>query len=193
MEEELVRQIIRQNAVTLKVREKYFKEKDFKFIRDWLEKHNIDRHLSIDVKSAGILLLISNSNENNKVLVQVRSSEKNRLGIFGGGIEGNETPIECAIRELREETGMEVDESQLEFLEINEHNLEYKNGDKVHYIAHIYILRLNEYPFIKLDNESNGMISISKENYKYFIDVKDTNLLQLHKCWWKTVLTVLEI
>ena len=27
------------------------------------------------------------SNENDKVLVQVRSTEKSRLGLFGGGIE----------------------------------------------------------------------------------------------------------
>lgn len=184
---ELIEKIINEKRVTLEIKEKYFKEKGFKEIRNWLEENNLDRHMKIDVESAGVVIVISNQNEKDKVLVQVRASEKNRLGIFGGGIEEGETPIEGAIRELKEETGIEVNKEQLDFFEINEHDLEYKNGDKVNYIAHIYTLKLSEYPVIKLDSESNGVIVISKENYGDFANVEDTKVLQLHKCWWNTI------
>lgn len=190
---ELIEKIKKEKCVTFDIREKYFKEKDFQEIRNWLEIHGIDRHITLELKSAGVIILISSPNKENKVLVQVRSSEKARLGIFGGSIENNETPIETAIRELKEETGIEVRKEQLNFLEINEHDLEYKNGDKAHYVATLYVLKLNEYPEIKLDSESNGILTISKGNLKEYTDVKNTNSLQLNKCWQNTISKVLEI
>ena len=177
---QLIEKIKKEKRITFDIKEKYFKDKNFKEIRNWLEIHNIDRHISIDIKSAGVVILISSLTENNKVLVQVRSSEKARLGIFGGGIEKNETPIQGAIRELKEETGIKVCEEQLEFLEINEHDLEYANGDKAHYIASLYLLRLSEYPIIKLDNESNGILAISKYNYKDYTNIENSICFQFH-------------
>lgn len=186
-------EIEKSKCVTLEIREKYFKGKDFKEIRNWLEKHNIDRHTAIEIESAGILLHICIPNEEDKVLVQVRSTEKARLGLFGGGLEKAETPIDCAIRELKEETGIEASREQFEFLEINKHNLEYQNGDKVNYISYVYVLKFNEYPLIRLNNESNGIIAISKENFKDFTNVDNENLLQLHKYWRSTVSKILKI
>lgn len=190
---ELIEKIKKEKCVTFNTIEKYFKGKNFKEIRNWLETNNIDRHTAIYIKSAGVVILISSPNKNDKVLVQVRSSEKARLGIFGGGIENNETPIEAAIRELKEETGIEACEEQLDFLEINEHDLEYENGDKVHYVASLYLLKLSEYPTIKLDSESNGILTISKENYRDYTDIQNINSLQLHKCWQNTISNVLGI
>ncbi len=190
---ELIQKIKKEKCVTFNTIEKYFKGKNFKEIRNWLETNNIDRHTAIYIKSAGVVILISSPNKNDKVLVQVRSSEKARLGIFGGGIENNETPIEAAIRELKEETGIEACEEQLDFLEINEHDLEYENGDKVHYVASLYLLKLSEYPTIKLDSESNGILTISKENYRDYTDIQNINSLQLHKCWQNTISNVLGI
>ena len=113
----LIEKIKKEKCVTFDTREKYFKGKKFKEIRNWLEIHNIDRHITIELKSAGVIILISIPNNKEKVLLQVRATEKNRLGIFGGGIENDETPIETAIRELKEETGIEAKKEQLEFLE----------------------------------------------------------------------------
>lgn len=190
---ELIEKIKKEKCVTINTREKYFKGKNFKEIRDWLEIHNIDRHIAIELKSAGVIILISSPNNKEKVLVQVRATEKARLGIFGGEIENNETPIETAIRELKEETCIETKKEQLDFLEINEHDLEYENGDKAHYIATLYVLRLNEYPKIKLDNESNGILAISKENFKDYTNVQNINSLQLHEFWKSTISKVLGI
>lgn len=192
-EVELIEKIKKEKCITFKTREKYFKGKNFKEIRNWLEIHNIDRHIVIELKSAGVVILISTPNNKEKVLVQVRATEKARLAVFGGGIEDNETPIEAAIRELKEETGIEAKKEQLEFLEINEHDLEYENGDKARYIATIYVLRLSEYPKIKLDNESNGILAISKDNFKDYTNVQDINSLQLYEYWKNTISKVLGI
>lgn len=189
----LIEKIKKEKCVTFDTREKYFKGKKFKEIRNWLEIHNIDRHITIELKSAGVIILISIPNNKEKVLLQVRATEKNRLGIFGGGIENDETPIETAIRELKEETGIEAKKEQLEFLEINEHDLEYENGDKARYTATLYLFKLNEYPKIKLDNESNGILAVSKDNFKDYTNVQNVNSLQLHECWKDTISKVLGI
>lgn len=39
-----------------------------------------------------------------------------RLGLFGGGIEAGESPEECIVRELKEETSLEVDKLTIEFI-----------------------------------------------------------------------------
>lgn len=191
--EKLIEKIEKEKRITLDIKEKYFKGKSFKEIRNWLEIHNMDRHIAIDIKTAGVIILISNLNEDNKVLVQVRADERARLGVFGGGIEKNETPIQAAIRELKEETGIKVSEEQLEFLEINEHDLEYTNGDKAHYVASLYLLKLSEYPTIKLDSESNGILAISKNNYKDYANIENVNSLQLNRCWQSIIRKVLGI
>lgn len=192
-EEKLIEKIETEKRITFEIKEKYFKGKSFKEIRNWLEIHNMDRHIAIDIKTAGVVILISNLNEDNKVLVQVRADERARLGIFGGGIEKNETPIQAAIRELKEETGIKVSEEQLEFLEINEHDLEYTNGDKAHYVASLYLLKLSKYPTIKLNSESNGILAISKDNYKDYANIDNVNSLQLNRCWQSIIRKVLDM
>ncbi len=192
-EEKLVKEITSLERVTTEIRDNYFDGKDFNYIRDWLENHNIDRHTCIELECAGVAILISKPGETEKVLVQIRSSEDNRMGFFGGGIEIGESSVETAIRELKEETGIEVYESQLKFLEINEHDLEYKNGDKVYYKSYIYLLELNYYPSIKIDSESNGFMMLSKENYKNFTYLEDTKLFQLQPYLWGTLIKILKI
>ena len=50
----------------------------------------------------------------------------------GGGLEGNETPEECCVREVREETGYLVDPTR-HFLTIHEYYQEYR------YISHYFL------------------------------------------------------
>ncbi|MEO9476757.1 MAG: NUDIX domain-containing protein [Cyclobacteriaceae bacterium] len=63
-------------------------------------------------------LLIS---EENKYILQRRDSSSavtnpGMISAFGGRLEGDETPIQCAIRELNEELSLKIDESDLGFL-----------------------------------------------------------------------------
>lgn len=189
--EELVKKIQEQNCVTFEIQDEFFKGKDYIYIRDWLENHGLDRHMIIDKKSAGVIIVIRNSTTQ-KLLLQIRSTEESRVGIFGGGIEDNETPIESAIRELKEELNIDVKPEQLEFLSINNHILTYGNGDKVHYIAHMYVLELSEFPAIKLDFESNGVLYVDRDSIKNYINIDREDVFKIHNYWLKDINKVLE-
>ena len=71
-----------------------------------------------------------------KILLQ-RRTDNGKWGLIGGLLEMNETYEEAALREIREETGLEV---RLEsFLGIfHNHNMVWGNGDAAHVIAAMY-------------------------------------------------------
>lgn len=188
---DLIKRIKENNCVTFEIQDEFFKGKDYIYIRDWLENHGLDRHMIIDKKSAGIIIVIRNSTTQ-KLLLQIRSTEESRVGIFGGGIEDNETPIDSAIRELKEELNIDVKPEQLEFLSINNHILTYGNGDKVHYIAHMYVLELSEFPAIKLDFESNGVLYVDRDSIKNYINIDREDVFKIHNYWLKDINKVLE-
>lgn len=52
-----------------------------------------------------------------KKILQVRTSKQNQIFFtLGGKLEENESEIECLKREVKEETGCDLDESSLKFL-----------------------------------------------------------------------------
>ena len=71
-----------------------------------------------------------------KVLFQ-RRSDNGKWGLIGGLVEMNETYEQAALREIREETGLEV---RLEsFLGIfHNHDMVWSNGDRAHVISAMY-------------------------------------------------------
>ena len=71
-----------------------------------------------------------------KILFQ-RRADNGKWGLIGGLLELNETYEEAAIREIREETGLEV---KLEsFLGIfHNHDMIWPNGDRAHVISACY-------------------------------------------------------
>ncbi len=72
----------------------------------------------------------------NKILFQ-RRTDNGKWGLIGGLVEMNETYEQAALREIREETGLEV---KLEhFLGIfHNHNMVWSNGDAAHVIAAMF-------------------------------------------------------
>lgn len=73
-----------------------------------------------------IIVEIYSITENNEVLITKRHESKSRpleWEITGGAILKGETPRQGAVRELREETGIEVTESDLNFV----YSYNYKN------------------------------------------------------------------
>ena len=72
-------------------------------------------------------------NEKGEVLLQ-RRGDSNKWGLPGGAIELGETPHMAAIREVKEETGFDVEVNNLIGI-YTDCNLEYPNGDKAQSIC----------------------------------------------------------
>lgn len=84
----------------------------------------------------GVAVLLK---ENNKILLGYRKSElgKNTWGLPGGKLDFGEEPIKCAIRELKEETNLDVNISGLKFIGFS--NSVFDN--EKHYITLIYEIK----------------------------------------------------
>ncbi len=89
-------------------------------------------HKKIILNCAGALIV-----KGNRILFQ-RRADNGKWGLIGGLLELNETYEEAAIREIREETGLEV---RLEsFLGIfHNHDMVWSNGDQAQVIAAYYV------------------------------------------------------
>jgi ADP-ribose pyrophosphatase YjhB (NUDIX family) len=89
----------------------------------------------IILNCAGALII-----KENKILLQ-RRTDNGKWGFIGGLVEMNETYEQAALREIREETGLEV---QLEsFLGIfHNHNMVWSNGDAAHVISAMFTARI---------------------------------------------------
>ena len=71
-----------------------------------------------------------------KILFQ-RRTDNGRWGLIGGLLEMNETYEQAALREAREETGLEIELDN--FLGIfHNHNMVWGNGDSAHVISAFY-------------------------------------------------------
>lgn len=78
-------------------------------------------------------------NEKGEVLLQ-RRGDTNKWGFPGGAIELGETPEMAAIREAKEETGLDVEVGKLIGI-YTDCNMEYASGDKAQSILIAYELK----------------------------------------------------
>ena len=92
-------------------------------------------HKKIILNCAGALIV-----RDGRILFQ-RRTDNGKWGLIGGLVEMNETYEDAALREIREETGLEV---QLDsFLGIfHNHDMVWANGDAAHVIAAMYTARI---------------------------------------------------
>jgi ADP-ribose pyrophosphatase YjhB (NUDIX family) len=64
-------------------------------------------------------------------------------GLVGGAIEVGESPAEAAVREAREEIGVDVELTRLvDVLAGPDYEVTYPNGDRVAYVATVYTARI---------------------------------------------------
>ena len=77
--------------------------------------------------------------ERGRVLLQKRGDSEN-WGFPGGAIELGETPENAAIRELKEETGLDVVVNSLIGI-YTDSDMRYSNGDQAHSICIVYELK----------------------------------------------------
>lgn len=104
-------------------------------------------------------------NREGKILFQLRDGNgknPNKWGIFGGGINKNETPLNALIREIKEELGIQI--SKLEI--IKEYTL-----PLIDY--HIFEIYLNKSPKKSELKEGKDMKFMTKQE---FLDTKDALL-----------------
>lgn len=77
----------------------------------------------------------------NDNLIMIHSEKYNEYKLPGGGVEENESLIDCLVREVREETGIIIDEdSILEFGEFYEKRPSYKDEDTLFFQTSYYFL-----------------------------------------------------
>ena len=69
-----------------------------------------------------MLSIVFIKNSDNNFLIQMTSKEKgSKYGFTGGHVVHNETPLECITREIREELGLVINDSDLKFIAIEKH------------------------------------------------------------------------
>ena len=91
------------------------------------------------ILTAGVLLLVFNDKD--EVLMQLRT-DYDMWGFPGGAMELGESFEEVAIRELKEETNLDIDEMKLlKVLSGKDTYREYPNGDKLYDITGIFIIK----------------------------------------------------
>ena len=86
-----------------------------------------------------------------KILFQ-RRSDNGKWGLIGGLLELDETYAQAAVREIREETGLDVELTA--FLGIfHNHDMVWSNGDRAHTLGAYYTARITG-GTLRLDEES---------------------------------------
>lgn len=97
---------------------------------------NVVGHLPIILCACGCLIF----NEKGQVLLQ-RRSDDNLWGNPGGSMDLGETIYETIIREIKEETNLEIKEEKLEIFNIysgeEQHHI-YPNGDEAYFVNIIF-------------------------------------------------------
>ena len=120
------------------------------------------KSLRADVGSRKILLNCAGTLivQDGKILLQ-RRSDNGRWGLIGGLLELGETYTQAALREAREETGLEVELDS--FLGIfHNHDMVWGNGDRAHTIGAYFTARiLSGTP--RIDEESLELRFFSRE------------------------------
>ena len=92
-------------------------------------------HRKIILNCAGALIV-----RDGKILFQ-RRTDNGKWGLIGGLLEMNETCEQAALREIREETGLEV--KLTGFLGIyHNHNMVWSNGDAAHVVCAMFIAEI---------------------------------------------------
>lgn len=135
---------------------------------------------NIRAKIGGDLLLLPGVtavvlNDRDEVLLQLRR-DTTTWAPPSGGVEPGETIAECAVREVREETGIKVrPEAIIAVLSGEEYNVTYPNGDQLATVTTVFRCR-------PLDTSPPRVNDDESQDIRYFpIDGLPDNMLPRHR------------
>lgn len=118
-------------------------------MEDYIKKirHKVG-HDELILNYAGCII----SNNKNRLLLQKRT-DCGEWGFLGGMVEYGESVEEAAVREIKEESGLDVQITSL-FGVYSKYFAEYTNGDKAQTIVHIFKAEITGGQLIDKNNET---------------------------------------
>lgn len=132
-------------------------------------------------------------NERNEVLIQKRSANKkqapNKYGLCAGHIDPNETEKEAAVREVFEETGVKINEEDLQFIDI------YVNTDEGNkHFKYIYLVRTDKKieDMVMQEEEVSELKFITIPELEKIVETKDKAYTFSNKKYVEKVLNILK-
>ena len=106
------------------------------------------------ILTAGVVLIVFN--KNSEILMQLRT-DYNQWGFPGGAMELGESFEETAIRELKEETNLEIKKMKmLKVLSGKDTYREYPNGDKLYDITAVFVVK--SYGDLKINDDESSKL-----------------------------------
>ena len=113
---------------------------------------------------------------NGRLLLEHRADSE-RWAVIGGSLNPDESLSDCAIREVREETGIEIEPGRLEIYKIYDDPsiiISYADGNTFRSIMMVYRVQLAEEPDLICSEESRELRFFSRE------ELKDVRIVETH-------------
>lgn len=140
---------------------KWFTKAEF-FHTNLYDKERLASVIFSEQQSMNFALVIPKIKNSNKLVFQRRDSkaptDTNLLGLFGGSIESEETPLDGAVREFAEETSFRLGPNEFTF--ITETNMPTAKGMAK---VHLYTVEIDDAPFDVY--EGSGYESYTKAEF----------------------------
>ena len=162
--ETLVKKIQKSRRLEKSLRMQLFPGYSSDDIRRWFSRNGINQHFPIEYFSTEIAIVTPKG-----IMMKIMPCDERKLCVWGGILKDNENLFEGAKRTLLEETGLEIEFSDKNFIEFSEHIHQETNGDILYLYSYRFVLLTYDIPGLVLDYNSKGFEYINKLNHQNFM------------------------